>query len=140
MKQLSLYIFLLLLAVACYDDLGNYDYTELNSVTVDSIRSNWYEKYSYADTLKINPVLNLALGGSEDHLKFEWKLMPLHARYNKDSIPVEEQKAGYIIGREKNLAYPLVEKPGDYAGFFYVKDTLTGVSYMRALESPVLVA
>ena len=29
MKQLSLYIFLLLLAVACYDDLGNYDYTEL---------------------------------------------------------------------------------------------------------------
>lgn len=33
MKQLSLYIILLLLAVACYDDLGNYDYTELNSVT-----------------------------------------------------------------------------------------------------------
>ena len=101
MKQLSLYIFLLLLAVACYDDLGNYDYTELNSVTVDSIRSNWYEKYSYADTLKINPVLNLALGGSEDHLKFEWKLMPLHARYNKDSIPVEEPclPAGRKTGR-----------------------------------------
>lgn len=129
MKQLSLYIILLLLAVACYDDLGNYDYTELNSVTVDSIQSNWYDKYSYADTLKINPVLNLALGGSEDHLKFEWRLIPLHDRYNKDSISVEEQSAGYIIGREKNLSYPLTEKPGDYAGFFYVKDTLTGISY-----------
>ena len=130
MKQLLLYLFLSLLATACYDDLGNYKYTDLNNVTVDSIHSNqWYEKYTYADTLRIEPVLSLALGGTEDHLEFEWKLMPLHARYNNDSIPVEEQKAGYIIGREKNLAYPLKEKPGEYAGFFYVKDTQTGISY-----------
>lgn len=129
MKQLLLYLFLSLLATACYDDLGNYKYTELNNVTVDSIHSQWYEKYTYADTLRIEPVLSLALGGTEDHLEFEWKLMPLHARYNNDSISLEEQKAGYIIGREKNLAYPLKEKPGDYAGFFYVKDTQTGISY-----------
>lgn len=129
MKQLLLYLFLSLLATACYDDLGNYKYTDLNNVTVDSIHSQWYEKYTYADTLKIEPVLSLALGGTEDHLEFEWKLMPLHARYNNDSIPLEEQKAGYIIGREKNLAYPLKEKPGEYAGFFYVKDTQTGISY-----------
>ncbi len=129
MKQFLLYLSVLLLASGCYDDLGNYDYTELNNVTVDSIYTQWYEKYSYADTLNIDPVLTLALGGSEDHLKFEWKLMPLHAQYNKDSIPAEVQRAGYIIGREKKLSYPLMEKPGDYAGFFYVKDTLTGISY-----------
>ena len=129
MKQLLLYLSVFLLASSCYDDLGNYEYTELNNVTVDSISTQWYEKYSYADTLKIDPVLHLALGGSEEHLKFEWKLMPLHAQYNKDSIPKEVQKAGYIIGKEKKLSYPLTEKPGDYAGFFYVKDTLTGISY-----------
>ncbi len=55
MKQLLLYLSVFLLASSCYDDLGNYEYTELNNVTVDSISTQWYEKYSYADTLKIDP-------------------------------------------------------------------------------------
>ena len=53
MKQFLLYLSVLLLASGCYDDLGNYDYTELNNVTVDSIYTQWYEKYSYADTLTL---------------------------------------------------------------------------------------
>lgn len=130
MKQFLLFLFSAFAMTACYDDLGNYNYTELNDVSIDSINSQqWYERYTYVDTLKIEPVLKLALGGTEEHLEFEWKLIPIHDRYNSDSIPVEEQQAGYLIGRERNLAYPLKEKPGDYAGFFYVKDTQTGISY-----------
>lgn len=37
----------------------------------------------------------------------------------------------YIIGNEKNLAYPLREQAGDYLGFFWVTDTLTNVSYKK---------
>lgn len=35
-----------------------------------------------------------------------------------------EQLKKYIIGNEKNLAYPLREQAGDYLGFFWVTDTL----------------
>lgn len=43
--------------------------------------------------------------------------MPIKASYNNDSIPSEEQLKKYIIGNEKNLAYPLREQAGDYLGF-----------------------
>lgn len=59
--------------------------------------------------------------------------MPIKASYNNDSIPSEEQLKKYIIGNEKNLAYPLREQAGDYLGFFWVTDTLTNVSYKRFL-------
>ena len=57
--------------------------------------------------------------------------MPIKASYNNDSIPSEEQLKKYIIGNEKNLAYPLREQAGDYLGFFWVTDTLTNVSYKK---------
>lgn len=125
-----LHIFLIVSATACYKDLGNYDYSELNNVNVEGILSNqWYEKYTYVDTLKIEPQISLAFGGSQDHLKYEWILIPQMAGYVKDSIPYDIQRSAYIIGKEKNLSYPLTERAGEYAGFFYVKDTLSGISY-----------
>ena len=129
MKKWYLF-FLTMILAACYDDEGNYDYKELNDVTIEGILDNdWYNKFTYVDTLRIKP--ELALGGSEEHLKFEWRLVPLHASYNRDSIPSEVQMQGYIIGNGKNLEYPLKEPAGDYLGFFWVTDTLTKVSYKK---------
>ena len=131
MKKWYLF-FLTIVLIACYDDEGSYSYKELNDVTIGGIIDNdWYNKFTYVDTLRINPKLTLALGGTEDHLKFEWRLMPIKASYNNDSIPSEEQLKKYIIGNEKNLAYPLREQAGDYLGFFWVTDTLTNVSYKK---------
>lgn len=131
MKKWYLF-FLTMILAACYDDEGNYDYKELNDVTIEGITDkDWYTKFTYVDTLRINPELTLALGGTEEHLKFEWRLVPLHASYNRDSIPSEVQMQGYIIGNEKNLEYPLKEPAGDYLGFLWVTDTVTNVSYKK---------
>lgn len=131
MKKWYLF-FLTIILIACYDDEGNYDYEELNDVVIEGIlEDDWYTKFTYVDTLKIQPKLTLALGGSEEHLKYEWRLIPIHDSYNRDSIPSEVQAEGYIIGTEKNLDYPLQEPAGDYLGFFWVTDTLTNVAYKK---------
>ena len=79
MKKWYLF-FLTIVLIACYDDEGSYSYKELNDVTIGGIIDNdWYNKFTYVDTLRINPKLTLALGGTEDHLKFEWRLMPIKA-------------------------------------------------------------
>ena len=131
MKKWYLF-FLTIVLIACYDDEGSYSYKELNDVTIGGIIDNdWYNKFTYVDTLRINPKLTLALGGTEDHLKFEWRLMPIKASYNNDSIPSEEQLKKYIIGNEKNLAYPLREQAGDYLGVQAMNESMDGGYYLQ---------
>lgn len=128
MKKLIIVITAVLLA-ACYGE-DNLNYVELNDVTVENIEvHDWYEKFAYVDTLNIRPQITLALGGSEDHLSYEWKLIPVSDTYNPDSLAIDVQDASYIIGTEKNLSYPLNNAPGEYAGYFLAKDNNTGVTY-----------
>lgn len=131
MKMLRWYIFLLVIGmVSCYDDLGNYDYDEVNKISVEGINSNiWYEKLANIDTLVLRPDLMFSLGREERDLTYEWLLIPLNASYNKDSVSVSDQRSGYVIGREKNLVYPVKEKSGRYVGFFNVTNPRTGVTY-----------
>lgn len=64
MKKWYLF-FLTIVLIACYDDEGSYSYKELNDVTIGGIIDNdWYNKFTYVDTLRINPKLTLALGGT----------------------------------------------------------------------------
>ena len=65
MKKWYLF-FLTIVLIACYDDEGSYSYKELNDVTIGGIIDNdWYNKFTYVDTLRINPKLTLALGGTD---------------------------------------------------------------------------
>ena len=48
-------LFIALLLPACYDDLGNYDYHEINELEVDSIRSLY--NVDIDDSLCIYPML-----------------------------------------------------------------------------------
>ena len=118
-----------LLLISCFEDKGNYDYIDLNTVIIEGIHTDeWYEKTANVDTLCINPSLRLSLD-STDCLEYEWLLIPLSASYNKDSILISEQRASYVIGREKNLVYPVAGKAGEYAGFFCVRNILSGITY-----------
>ena len=58
MKLLRYYymsVFCILL-IACFEDKGNYDYTELNVPVIEGIHTQeWYEKFANVDTLRINP-------------------------------------------------------------------------------------
>lgn len=131
MRIVKWYIFSFIISFSsCYDDLGNYNYTELNSISIEGINSSvWYEKLANIDTLFINPELTFAHGNSDGNLVYEWLLISVNDTYNKDSIPMAEQRTGYVIGREKNLNYPVKERSGNYVGFFNVTDARTGITY-----------
>ena len=54
MKQLYIISFLLFLIgfYGCYDDEGNYDYTEVFEIRIDSMKAS-YTLYTLVDTLRI---------------------------------------------------------------------------------------
>lgn len=71
--KLELYtiLFVLLLVGSCSKDHGNYDYSEVNSISIDSIK----ESYSVVqfDTLTITPYLKFKQEEIKN-LSFEWKV------------------------------------------------------------------
>ena len=56
MKQLYIIGFLLFFSglCGCYEDKGNYDYTETFEITIDSLKES-YTLYALVDTLRISP-------------------------------------------------------------------------------------
>lgn len=123
------YLYMLLgtwLLAACSDDKGNYDYSEINEVTVTDVEEGkWYTKMAFVDNLTFNPKVQPSLGSKEDSdYEYEWKLIPSGTDF-KDIDDLE----GLILSRERRIDCPLTMKPGDYAGFFMVKDRQTGVTW-----------
>lgn len=96
------------LATACYKDLGNYDYTELNEVTIDTANRGILPDYSVFryDTLEINP--NIIFNGEEVH--------------NNTAI-------------SDKLTYTWAIFQGTTGGFVHTRDTL---SRERVLKAPIL--
>lgn len=63
--------FLLLGILSCYEDKGNYDYTDLNTITINSFPDN---SLYVGDTLKLYPQFEYTLGDSSNlKLTYEWR-------------------------------------------------------------------
>lgn len=58
---------------ACYQDLGNYDYSELDELTIE-MPTNSYN-LALGQELKINPVINTSI--PETDLNYEWEVFTL---------------------------------------------------------------
>lgn len=68
-----LYIFITLLwVIGCADDDGNYSYSIVNEIGIDSIKDA-YSLDQY-DILEIEPYLNFKTGKDIEDLSFEWKV------------------------------------------------------------------
>ena len=72
MKNIIWLFALLFVCFACYDDKGNYDYSETNGITID-LGGDQYTAVS-GETINIEPVFTFALDSNETGLEFEWKL------------------------------------------------------------------
>ena len=70
MKNLIYIIGMLFLAAACYDDKGNYDYSEINEISVELPES--YGLRLTDTTLVIRPVISQSLREKYEHLHFMW--------------------------------------------------------------------
>ena len=114
---------LLVLGIACSDDQGNYDYRELNTITLDGLVKDYYvDQY---DTLKINDLnMNFALDSNVD-LAFEWVVKTK----NKDTrrvVSTDHFCNGYIT-----------EAPGGYDAWVCVTDRSNDLKYYQEFNLTV---
>ena len=116
-----------LLTTACYSDQGNYDYHEINEVTITGIdRENVYQAYAYQSTLEITPEIHSSMDVDPSQYEYTWRIVPRDADTNKGATLDE-----FIVSHERNLVYPVQLSDGDYTGFFEVKDPSTGVTWVE---------
>lgn len=123
MKRLNIILMSVLLALSsCYKDEGNYDFTDLNEITVgDDVTSYAVDRY---DTLKINPQLQFSHGTiPDDQLDFSWEM------YLDDWA--NSEGSATLLSKEKNLCVR-ISKPAsvkDYAVVLNVKNKCDGAEY-----------
>ncbi len=100
----------------CAKDNGNYDYKQVNLISIDSVKSA-YVVDSY-DTLKIEPCLTFALS-EEENLSYEWTI-------NKK-----------VVSTSLNLKVPVEEKIGTYRGQLCITDNHTDLKYYSSFSVQV---
>lgn len=121
-KQL-LSLTLVLVCFACKKDLGNYEYTTLNSLGFDGI-SNSYT-VTLGDKLKITPEFkfNKETITDENAYSYQWYAMNVKSA---DLLPADQRKD---IATTRNLDAAIQIPPGDYRFYYSVTDKKTGIVY-----------
>ena len=110
----------MLLCVSCYDDLGNYDYHNINEIKVVDGIDEQYAAYSLVDTLKISPVLSFTEDStSVDRFEYGWFVA--QSRFSAGKLEK--------IYDQKDLVYPVNLPIGNYIVLFKVKDRVTEVEW-----------
>lgn len=123
MKRYKIYLGLLSmsLALSCAKDLGNYDYREINEITITGIAEE-YRSITNVDTLRITPEVNMSMdNGEPNRYIYRWI-----ARKN---LAFED-----TIGRALNLAYPVSLPPDNYVLLLKVTDTKTNIVWEKTAK------
>ncbi|MDR1415071.1 MAG: hypothetical protein LBI96_04590 [Odoribacteraceae bacterium] len=116
----------LLAATACYRDKGNYNYRDVDPVTVTGIAES-YVAFSYQDVLRVNPAVT-----NEERYDFCWLLYSTAFNVNARVIPRPD-----TIARSKNLEYAVRENPGSYILVFSARDKETGYTELTTVPLTV---
>ena len=118
MRKIVQHILFIVLALvcACSQDLGNYDYINLDEPAISGLAD---QEVFTLSRLKITPQID---GGdfSDEEYTFEWMVLD----QNSSMEPV-------IIGTERELDYEVTLTPGAYSLYFTITETKTGL-YWRA--------
>ena len=103
MKQLYIISFLLFLIgfYGCYDDEGNYDYTEVFEIRIDSMKAS-YTLYTLVDTLRISPEVSPA----DAEYDFHWGVYQTNVQGYAPTLDT--------IATTRDLVYPMTLDPGSY--------------------------
>lgn len=96
---------LLFLYASCYDDKGNYDYLQINEISVEMPES--YSLRLADTTLVIRPVISQSLRERYNHLKFVWKHSTVNfsSIMNGDTLSLADTVAIRIDPEDENLKY-----------------------------------
>ncbi len=121
MKKNYLLLSLLLMAfTSCFEDEGNYDYKEVNDITIEGVRK-YYLVYSYiGEKLEIPTTIQT---GYTD-LEYAWYIWD--ATTSNSTSGEKEKKEMTLIGTEKDLAYEVNLPPNNYKVMLEAKSKSTG--------------
>lgn len=102
---------------SCYKDKGNYDYWDINEVSINGFGGDTTYKVLYlADTLRFNPEIKGTIDGESDHYSYIWAL---------STDILSEDKS--VISNSRNLVLPIDMQPGTYTLHYKVKDENTDI-------------
>ena len=126
MKSLYIIIAVLLYAnfVSCYDDKGNYDYTDKFEITIDSIQEK-YTALALIDTLKIFPEV------TPKNVEYEyfWGTYP---NVVSGVTPTMD-----TLCKTCELNYPVQLQPGSYTLVFCARERETGIASFESSQLQV---
>jgi len=112
---------LLFTVFSCKEDLGNYDYQEINEVAIQGI-DDTYEVVANVDTLKIKPIYTMTENADEPgRFSYIWVT-------KTDLIFMD------TLGREKTLNYPVDLAPNKYTLQLRVFDHKTKVTWLKRMN------
>lgn len=117
---LFFFIPLMINLAACYDDTGNYDYTDLPDIDIkiqDTVYATQFK------TLELTADVDLNDAPESDY-EFNWRI------WSNDIGGVWEQKE---IGNSRNLTYEVAEVPGSYTLVLTVTNKKTEVQTYKQI-------
>lgn len=125
------YVYIIVMSVmiigfnGCYDDEGNYEYQELNTIEIADIEEEYViEQF---ETFSITPDIAQSLLDDESNLEYLWHMYPFDRKNESDTLSFE-----------RNLNVPVKSVPGHYTAILKVTDTNTGVFYKRQFKVSVI--
>ncbi|MDE7374139.1 MAG: hypothetical protein K2M86_02240, partial [Odoribacter sp.] len=127
MKKLIYLFFLLPLMLnlaACYDDQGNYDYTDLPDVAIKMQDTLYVTQFK---TLELTAEVDLD-GAPESDYEFSWRL------WSNGLAGTYAQKE---IGNGKHLTYEMMETPGSYTLLLTATNKKTEVKTYKQIRLTV---
>lgn len=115
MKYIFMIVVFTCLLSSCYEDKGNYDYQQMNDITINLSLPDGKTKYSLGDVLEISPELAFAKGFESENLTYSWTF---------------DRKE---ISTDRNLKW-LIDEEGENSHIrLAVKDENTGVTYFESV-------
>lgn len=121
---LGIWVLTSLLAVSCMEEMGNYDYTDINEIQIDSIKGY---KVTQFDTLRIFPAITQSLGTNEENLEFLWYWYKAG----------DEKRVIDTLGHTRDLTYYIAAEPGLYETRLKVTDKNTGLFSRKVFQVSV---
>ena len=93
---------------ACLDDEGNYSYSDLLPIEIDSSKMSNSYRITQLDYLVVDP--EVKQGVDDSNLSYEWRI------FQESNMPNSEtgKVVNDVVGQERKLNYKVTTPPGEY--------------------------
>lgn len=108
---------------ACTNDLGTYDYQQLNTITIDTLMPQQVQVF---ETLHLEANIHQSHYNNDDNIAYTWYYYPDASETRCDTV-----------GHERVLNYHIAIPPGDYTFYFTATDRQTGLWQKRSFKVSV---